>query len=234
MNPVHVKICGIRKGDNLDFTSSPKITHVGFVFEEASSRYVNPYDAQKLVSQVHSSCVPVGVFRNKDVSAVVKACKLANIQTVQLHGNESSVDCHSLKSFGLTVWKCISIPAFNPDAEQILNHAKQYTNDVDAILFDSSVRNKGSSQVITGGLGISFSWSMLGGKDGLISRLSPVNVWVAGGINPENAAKLLDICDPFGIDISSGVEHEGRKSAERIAEIIKVVSSGEANFKYAR
>jgi phosphoribosylanthranilate isomerase len=233
LSQVHVKICGIQPGDNLDFTRTKQVSHIGFVFEKESARYISPNEARDTAFHLDSSCKPVGVFRNKRVTSIAEICKIANLKTVQLHGDESPETCQELKELGLTVWKCISIPVTANRCQEILNKASAYLQHVDAILLDSSIREN-TSQVMTGGTGLSFSWSLLGGNDGLISQLKPMNVWVAGGIKPENVSRLLDICDPFGIDISSGVEQSGRKSMDRISELIKVVSSSGANFNYTR
>jgi phosphoribosylanthranilate isomerase len=229
MSKVRVKICGIQPGDNLDFTKDSLISHVGFVFEKASSRHVSPEVARKIISQIDSTCEPVGVFRHADASLITEICEVANIKTVQLHGNEPPEACFLLRTLGFKVWKSISIPVSAVNPEIVLDKARQYANVVDAILLDSSVRKNGNC-VIEGGSGVSFSWTLLGGQAGLIARLKPANVWIAGGIKPENAAMLLDICNPFGVDVSSGVEREGRKSMDRITELLKVVSSSESSY----
>jgi|GEM_PF-2454448 len=78
---------------------------------------------------------------------------------------------------------------------------------------------------VTGGFGVSFDWSRLPQllNDRAMDTLPPV--WVAGGIRPENVAALFSWWVPYGVDVSSGVEVEGRKSTLRIQQLIEAVET---------
>ncbi len=234
MSGAKIKICGLRPGDNLSFTGFEQVSHAGFVFVPTSKRYVSPYDANELIHELHDSCEPVGVFMNQSLSAVVETCSMTAISTVQLHGDESPEYCRKLCTLGLKVWKTVPIPVATASMNKsnVVSTAQHYFRDVDAILLDSSVPGKSHPSPISGGSGIPFSWAILGGQDGLINLLN-AKIWVAGGINPENVADLLTASTPFGIDVSSGVEIEGRKSISRIEELVKVVSKHGANGSVA-
>jgi len=67
-----------------------------------------------------------------------------------------------------------------------------------------------------GGTGEKFNWN------NFRNSINTTNVFSSGGLNPENILDLLKNFNPFGIDIASGVETEGKKDPEKIKRIVKL------------
>jgi len=74
-----------------------------------------------------------------------------------------------------------------------------------------------------GGTGITFDW----GLAGEVAREFPLII--AGGLTPENVGEAIKTAAPWGVDISSGVEVDGVKSAVRIKAFIEAVRRADAS-----
>jgi len=134
---------------------------------------------------------------------------MTNLKYVQLHGNENNTYISKLKKKNnVTIIKAIDI-----DNKNDLQKIELYT-EVDFFLFDYKSKNN----ELPGGNAKSFDWSIL--KNINISK-----PWfISGGINKNNINNLLEILNPYGIDISSGVEDRpGIKNAKKIKEIVDII-----------
>ncbi|MCL6453821.1 MAG: phosphoribosylanthranilate isomerase [Alicyclobacillus sp.] len=226
---VQMKICGLQPGDDLSFTAAPEISHVGFIFVPTSRRYVRPSAVRPMVEQLPASCRAVGVFVNADLDAVRTAARTSGVEVLQLHGGESPAFCDALRADGFVVWKALSVPtdAQTPDdVRPVVDQALAFAGCVDGVLFDAAPPAT-AERSVTGGHGRIFTWRLLAGaleaSGWWASGFQRPQIWVAGGIRPENAAHLLAQFRPDGIDVSSGVEVEGRKSLRRIDELREAV-----------
>lgn len=223
-----LKICGMQPGDDLAFTAHPAVSYIGLIFVPASKRYVRPEDARAWLNRSQPRCPVIGVFVNESVDHIRDVAAQVGLGGVQLHGNETPAACERLKSEGLTTWKSLQV-ANDTLPEQLLETASSYTDHVDGLLLDAAPP-KGVQPNVTGGHGITFDWSIL--SMFLTSyrklQLAP-EIWVAGGFQPGNVSRFSDVCGltarPTGIDVSSGVEHKGRKSIQQINQMIQVVST---------
>lgn len=213
----HVKICGIRPGDDLSFTAHQRVTHIGFIFVEASKRYVAPSSVRAICDGLARDCEAVGVFADADCAEVLTVAEQSGIDVAQLHGSETTEMCQSLRGSGLKVWKSLQIPETGVDTAVIRRQIEAYLPVTDAILLDA--KPPADAQV-SGGHGRAFDWRAL-------SEIAPLfaesNWWVAGGITPDNVQNLLAVCHPDGIDVSSGVEAAGRKQPKLIQELLEAV-----------
>lgn len=222
-----LKICGLLPGDDLSFTATEEVTHVGFVLVPKSRRYVQPDDVAQLTAAVHPSCQKVGVFVDTDARAVSQQAKKAGLDVAQLHGSESPKDCASVRESGLQVWKAVSVGNSQDSVDKVAQQIASYASSVDAILLDAAPP-KGTDKTVTGGHGLQFDWSYLTRLEEILQELGvrpdAPPIWVAGGIQPENVDELLRNFIPYGIDVSSGVEVAKRKSLNRIEAMRKAVS----------
>ncbi|WP_067935823.1 phosphoribosylanthranilate isomerase [Alicyclobacillus kakegawensis] len=221
---VRVKICGIQPGDDLSFTHTERIAYVGFIFVPASRRYVHPRQVPALVRSLPASCTPVGVVVDEEFDGVRQICDEAQIRHVQLHGRETPDFCRRLKSCGYTVWKSFSVPeTVDGDAATVIaDQIRPYLRTIDGILLDAAPPAAAGS--VTGGHGRRFDWSMLPRlADALGAHGTRPPLWVAGGISPENVEQCLACFVPDGLDVSSGVEVNGRKSRARIDSLMKAL-----------
>jgi phosphoribosylanthranilate isomerase len=224
-----LKICGVRPHDDLSFSSSPIVTHVGFVFVPASRRYVTPEQAHEMIERVDETCQSVGVFVDLTQADVETIAQTSGIDCIQLHGQESPQMCQNLRTAGYAVWKAIQVPNSLAERDRILHQIVQYAPHVDGLLFDTAPPKRADFGV-SGGHGVAFDWSALPqviaqARTRTMTQLPPI--WVAGGLHPKNVQSLLSTFSPFGLDVSSGVEEGTRKSNTKIMQMIEAVSDGE-------
>ena len=142
------------------------------------------------------------------VAALVREAKRVGASAMQIHG-ASRAALARVRDAGLVAWRVISLARGAARLPRSLRTARVARSPV---LLD----------VGAGGSGTPFDWRLLG-------RVAPPRLWIAGGITPENVGELLEH-DPFGIDVSSGVERvPGVKDARRLRELFAVIEACEAS-----
>lgn len=190
-----IKICGLKRSEDVDYVNTYQPDYVGFVFA-GKKRKITYDQAKELKKDLLSSIQVVGVFVNEDISFVEKLVKEHVIDLVQLHGQEDQKYIQALKEkVDVSIIKAIQIK--NEDSFN-----EHY--DVDYYLYDHG----------TGGTGESFDWSMLKEVD------KPV--FLAGGINLLNVDDALKK-NVYALDVSSGVETDGFKDEKKIKKIVRRV-----------
>lgn len=180
-----------------------KPNYIGFVFAKKSRRFVSPKTASELKKQLHTDIKAVGVFVDEPIDYIVKLIDDKIIDMVQLHGKESNKYIEKLRF-------CTDKPIIKAfgitNAEDVMAANK---SSADLVLLDSS----------GGGTGTVFDWDFIH----LINR----PYFLAGGLTPENAGKAVEMLKPYAVDVSSGVETNGYKDKNKIAEFISVVRKEE-------
>ena len=207
-----IKICGIKDSETLNCCSENNVDYFGLLFYEKSPRNINLKKASELISKNKKINIsPVGVFVNHEINELDGIIKKLNLKIIQLHGNENNKYIVKLKETkNLKVIKSIGIK----DSKD-LSKIKRYEN-ADYFLFDY----KPNENELPGGNSKYFNWSIL-------QNLKIDKPWfISGGINIKNVNVFLKKLNPYGIDISSGVEvKRGIKSNKKIAELIKIYES---------
>jgi len=208
-----VKMCGISKVDTIPAVVEAKPDYMGLVFAP-SKRQVTVEQAKTLVEALHNQCKEqnnmvsiktVGVFVNETLDNLVTIANEANLDVVQLHGDEDEAFIQSLKErTNVEVWKAIQIRSA-ADAEAWID------SSADMLLFDAYHKNE------RGGTGDVFDWSCLDTFERPFM--------LAGGIDSTNVARAIRTVRPYGIDISSGIETNGVKDDEKITAFTKIVNS---------
>ena len=208
-----VKMCGISKVETIPAVVEAKPDYMGLVFA-SSKRQVTVDQAKKLVEELHKQCAEqnddvsiktVGVFVNETVDNLVTIADEANLDVVQLHGDEDEAFIQSLKErTNVEVWKAIQIRSA-VDAEVWID------SSADMLLFDAYHKDE------RGGTGDVFDWSCLDTFERPFM--------LAGGIDSTNVARAIRTVRPYGIDISSGIETNGVKDDEKITAFTKIVNS---------
>ncbi|WP_206830419.1 phosphoribosylanthranilate isomerase [Alicyclobacillus fructus] len=219
----HLKICGLQPGDDLSFLRHPIVTHLGVVLVPASRRYVPPDSARRLIEsakRIRPDVVAVAVVSGGSPDDVFAAVKRSGVDAVQLHGGEPQEFAERLRAEGFQIWRAV---AFDPgeDPSAFLEEVRRRASGADAVLFDAKPPVDAAPGV-TGGHGRRFDWDRLAE---IASMPLDFNWWVAGGIAPENVQDLLRRVQPFGIDVSSGVEVGGRKDVRRIEQLIQAMEA---------
>lgn len=190
---------------------------IGMVFAD-SKRQVTPEKAARIVESVRDlSPRPeaVGVFMNtpaREVNRIARECRL---DRVQLSSGESIEYCREIT---LPIIKVLHIDA-NTNADIILAQAQKWYDAMKGkeflCLLDTVVDGH------YGGTGKVFDWRVA--KE--TAAIFPV--MVAGGLTPENVVQLVREVKPWGVDVSSGVETNGRKDPEKIESFIRAVWNAE-------
>ena len=200
MRVVKVKICGITNIEDAFDAVELGADLLGFNFYPKSPRYIDPDRALAIIDHLPTYVDTVGVFVNPTVEEMKDMVERSFLNWVQLHGDESPEFCESLDWIGAQIIKAIRVKS----AEQI-EEVQQYFTD--AVLLDAFDRER------YGGTGKTFDWSIIGD---LHKR-----VFLAGGINPDNAVKAIEV-GVYGIDVCSGVESKpGKKDHEKMKRLFE-------------
>lgn len=209
-----VKVCGIRRIEDVQFLNELKPEYAGFVFCK-SKRQINLELGAQLIKKLDKNIKRVGVFQNSPLEEVRNTAEVLKLDVIQLHGMEDENYIKGL--FPFKIWKSISIDVSHDLKDDV--KIKFYENeinkicryDVEAVIIDSGV--KGSS----GGTGMSFNWEILNNLN--INK----KLVLAGGLNFYNITQAIKIVKPYAVDVSSGVEENGIKSFEKIKQFIDKV-----------
>lgn len=213
-----VKMCGISKVETIPAVVEAKPDYMGLVFA-SSKRQVTVDQAKTLVEELHKQYTKrynngaeqsnddeiktVGVFVNETLENLVSIAKEANLDAVQLHGDEDEAFIQSLKErTNVEVWKAVQIRSA-ADAEAWID------SRADMLLFDAYHKDE------RGGTGEVFDWSCLDEFERPFM--------LAGGIDSTNVARAIRTVRPYGIDISSGIETDGVKDDEKIKAFTNIV-----------
>ena len=208
-----VKMCGISKVETIPAVVEAKPDYMGLVFAP-SKRQVTVEQAKILIEELHKQCInhydtkvvkTVGVFVNETLDNLVRIADTANLDAVQLHGDEDEAFIQSLKErTNVEVWKAIQIRTA-ADTEKWID------SSAEMLLFDAYHKDE------RGGTGEVFDWSSLDAFERPFM--------LAGGIDSTNVARAIRTVRPYGIDISSGIETNGMKDDKKITAFTKIVKS---------
>ena len=187
------KICGIKNENTLICCENNNVNFFGMIFYPKSPRNISFENANILQKKSESLNINgVGVFVNKNINELEKLIKNLKLRFIQLHGSEDEKYIKTLKKNDVTVIKSISINNKN-DLSEIYRY-----QSADYFLFDY----KPLKGELPGGNSKSFDWNLL-------KNLETDKPWfLSGGININNIKQILNDINPFGIDLSSGVEKE--------------------------
>ncbi|MBB3127672.1 phosphoribosylanthranilate isomerase [Paenibacillus rhizosphaerae] len=217
MGETAVKICGLQDVEVLKSMVNLPVDYIGFVFAP-SRRRVTPEQAALLAAQLKAWQTPeipqsVGVFVNPDLEELAAIMDQAQLDVVQLHGQESPQFCREVKErLGTRVFKVLSVQSLNENSEASINH-ERYAGVIDGLLLDTF------DPVYGGGSGSTFAWEEIPAYRDW-ARTQGIPLFVAGGLLPSNVAELINKYSPDGVDVSSGVESDGVKDIDKIAAFV--------------
>ncbi|OKP61437.1 phosphoribosylanthranilate isomerase [Bacillus cereus] len=194
-----VKICGITDVETAKSACEYGADALGFVFAE-SKRKITPKRAKEIILELPANVLKIGIFVNESVEVIQKIADECGLTHVQLHGDEDNyqirrLNIPSIKSLGVT-------------SESDMENAQRY--ETDYILFDSP------KEKFHGGNGKTFSWELLGHMPKELRK----KTILAGGLNALNIEEAIRTVRPYMVDVSSGVETEGKKDVEKIKQFI--------------
>jgi phosphoribosylanthranilate isomerase len=198
---VKVKICGITNVPDGLAAAEAGADMVGLMFYERSPRHLSFAIAAEISRALPSFIVRVGVFVNPAEDVVMRAISECGVSLLQFHGEEAPEFC---TQFGV-----MSMKAFRVRNEESLTLLPSYQTD--AWLLDAF------SPDAYGGTGAKFNWDLA-----TEAKLMGRPIFLAGGLTPENVGAAVRQVQPFGVDVSSGVESApGTKDHAKVRAFIQ-------------
>lgn len=195
-----IKICGIRRSQDVSYLNKIKPEYAGMVFWDRSKRNLSFEEARELRRELSPDIQTVGVFVDREIEDIVYLTNEGIISLVQLHGSEDESVISRLRQ------ECkegtVIIKAFEVSSREDI--IKANASSADIVLIDSG---KGS--------GVTFDWDML--------REINRDYFLAGGLSSENVADAVIRLHPFAVDVSSKVETDGYKDFDKINDFCEAV-----------
>ena len=195
-----IKICGIKRLEDIGIVNKYKPDYIGFVFAE-SKRKVTHDLAYRLKQDLDADIIAVGVFVDSPVEEIVELFEGGIIEMAQLHGSESEQYIQNLKQRTDDELKIINAIEISKDTDL----SKFDNSQSDYLLFDSG---KGS--------GKTFDWN-------LIKKDIKKEFFLAGGLSSSNVMEAIEQFYPYAIDLSSSLETDGVKDENKIKEIMELI-----------
>jgi len=201
---VKVKICGITSPADAVAAAEAGADLIGLMFYKESPRQVSLQTAAKIARVLPPFVLKVGVFVNAPEDLVVRAVGECGLNLLQFHGDEPPEFC---TQFGV-----MSMKAFRIRDVKSLKELPNYQTN--AYLLDAY------SPGARGGTGEKFNWDLA-----IEARKFGKPIFLAGGLTPENVADAARQVQPFGVDVSSGVESSpGKKDPAKVRAFIRAVA----------
>lgn len=193
-----IKLCGIQRYEDIDVVNELLPDYIGFVFAKKSKRFISYDMAKSLKKRLDKRVKAVGVFVNESIENIIYLVRNDIIDLIQLHGDEDREYISKLKNYVNTP----VIKAFRIKYKDDINNL--YKEGSDFILLDAGA-----------GDGKTLDESIL--KD------FKDDYFLAGGLSPDNIYEKINTLHPFGVDVSSGIETDGKKDADKMRKFVKLV-----------
>ena len=200
---VQVKICGLSTIEQMQSASDIGVDLLGLMFYEPSSRYIQPQVAKEILKtfeDCQSSPDTVGIFVNKEADYINDVVEAVGLHFVQLHGDESPEFCTHIHQ--------PVIKALRLNENSHPQRAEDYFHSAWRILLDTPTDK-------WGGTGETHDWTLARS----IAQKTPI--FLAGGLTPANVGEAIQQVQPWGVDVSSGVETHGKKDIKKIRAFVE-------------
>jgi phosphoribosylanthranilate isomerase len=204
--PIKIKICGITNLEDAGVAVEAGADALGFVFYSQSPRCIESAIAKRIIAQLPPFVIPVGVFVNHDQETIRNVFDECGLAFAQLHGEETPTFCESL---GRPVLRALRLR----DRGSLLALAEYKGRmGVRGFIVDAF-----STQAY-GGTGQTVDWSLA--RE--VAQAAPI--LLAGGLTANNVQEAIRQVQPYGVDVSSGVEkNPGQKDHEKIHTFTQAV-----------
>lgn len=198
---VKIKICGLKRMEDIEIVNKYKPDYIGFVFAD-SKRKVSYNLARKMKQNLDPSIKSVGVFVDADIDEILNLYNDGIIDFAQLHGRESEDYIKKLRQKSNCHLKIINSIEMSDKTDLL-----KYDNSMaDYLLLDSG---KGS--------GKTFDWQ-------LIRNDLKKEFFLAGGLNTDNISLAIKDVNPFAVDLSSSLETDGYKDEIKIKKLMEAIN----------
>ena len=205
-----IKFCGCTDLHDVMLAIETGADAIGMIFAP-SPRRITESAARHIAENLPPFITPVGVFVNPTHDQIGRARDIFPDLVVQLHGDESPSFVSSLDG---KIIKTIHVPPDASDTDAIELLANQHPRAI--LMFDTAIDGQ------RGGTGVSFPWR----------AIAPIarerQVIVSGGLRSENVPACVRTVRPFGVDVRSGIETDGRKDAMKMRAFVQAVKDSDA------
>jgi phosphoribosylanthranilate isomerase len=210
-----VKICGMKVPANISEIADLKPDYMGFIFYDKSPRSVINENIAEFVKSLPKTINKTGVFVNESVKTILKISEAYDLNSIQLHGNETIQDCMELKKSNYEL-----IKAFQIHKDFDFNSLNPYVEHCDHFLFDTASKSYGGS-------GASFDWRILK------KYTQEKTFFLSGGIGLDNIEEALKLKHNrlYAFDINSQLEeYPGFKSVTKTKTLFTKIKTNETVY----
>jgi phosphoribosylanthranilate isomerase len=210
---VQIKICGITRVEDALAAIESGAAMLGVNFYAGSPRCITLAQAQQIAEAVAGRVKLVGVFVNMNVVELLRMARAVPLDAVQLHGDESRVECEAVaEEFEV-------IRALKVDADFSAERTAEFAC-CGGLLLDAPSAGHGGS-------GESFDWASVP-WNGVRVVLPATKVFLAGGLHAGNVGEAIRTARPDAVDVCSGVEAaKGSKSLTQMRAFVAAVRAAE-------
>jgi phosphoribosylanthranilate isomerase len=209
MSNIKVKICGVKTLEAAHIAVEAGADFLGFNFVVASKRFIDPMIARAIAKEVDKKVSLVGVFQNQTADEVNTIANLVGLDYVQLHGEE---DEENMKKINAKIIKMVVIPdtctplwGIIGDPVICIDSLFRGNDNIIYFLLDRVSQGQGDMVDLARAKGIA----------------QQCNVFLAGGLTPDNVAEIVATVKPFAVDVAGGIETDGEQDMEKIRKFIK-------------
>lgn len=195
---VSVKICGIRSVASATAAVAAGADFIGLNFVPTSKRKVSEEKAAEIITAVKGQAKIVGVFQNGELKYVNETADSLGLDFVQLHGAENKSYCEQIHT---NVIKAVAIKA-NAAMESTVKEMREL--NVSFFLLDREVQ--GDGELVNSAIAKQIA--------------TEFEVFLAGGLTPENVAEIVAQVRPFAVDVAGGIETDGKEDVEKIQQFV--------------
>jgi phosphoribosylanthranilate isomerase len=207
---MRVKICGIQDEAAAIAAAEAGADAVGLIFAP-SRRQVGLEQARRIAAALPPFIAKVGVVVNEPLERVRELIDGVRLDAVQLHGDEDATYCRAVCELGVTVIKAVQVAG-------PLEVDRLRSLPVAAVLLDTHRPG------LRGGTGATFDWSLAA------PLASVMRIVLSGGLSPENVATAVAAVRPYGVDVSSGVETDGRKDPAKMRAFVAAARAAQTRL----
>jgi len=200
-----IKICGLRRMEDIEYAGMLLPDYIGFILADGFSRQITKKQAEEFARHLDKRIMRVGVFVNQPAETVAEYANEGIIQYIQLHGDEDNgyIDrLHRYIEKNIYIIKAVKVK----NSMDIKNAAAY---KCDYMLLDAAAGKQ------AGGNGITFDWTLI--KD--VKK----PFFLAGGLAPSNVREAIEMVKPYAVDASSSLETDGFKDFNKMKAFIEAV-----------
>ena len=208
-----VKIDGVRRVEDALIAVGAGADFIGVVFVPNRRRRISVQQGRRIVEAVKASGEDpprvLGLFADQPMQEVKASVLGSGVDMVQLCGAESMTFCDEVP---VPVFKSVHVPGGRAGVqglEGLRRRMMALRERGHFVTLDRAVPG------LQGGTGQTFDWDVAA----QLSRAG-LEFMLAGGLTPENVGAAVREVNPWGVDVSSGVEADGIKDPEKIRQFI--------------